>query len=123
MRAHRSYDVPREGPTIYTECSRIWNPIHTDVRVARASGLPDIVVHGTETLARAVSAVLDDHDLTRSSVARVAARFTGMVTPGQTVTVHRAEPRPVADGRSRTDFRSTRADGTTVVEGFLEVRR
>ena len=27
---------------MYTECARIWNPIHTDRAVALAAGLPDI---------------------------------------------------------------------------------
>ncbi|TCK21904.1 MaoC/PaaZ C-terminal domain-containing protein [Pseudonocardia endophytica] len=121
-RPHRVYDVPREGPTVYTECSRIWNPIHTDIRVARASGLPDIVVHGTETLARAVTAVLDDRDLDRWTVSRVTSRFTGMVTPDQTVTVHRSDPRPVDDGGVHLDVCSTRTDGTTVLAGSVDLR-
>ena len=41
---------------VYTECARIWNPIHTDVAYARAAGLPDIILHGTATLALSVSA-------------------------------------------------------------------
>jgi acyl dehydratase len=43
---------------VYTECARIWNPIHTDRAVALAAGLPDIILHGTATLALAVSEVL-----------------------------------------------------------------
>src|SRR4029077_6419959 len=43
---------------VYTECARIWNPIHTDRAVARAAGLPDIILHGTATLALAVSRAL-----------------------------------------------------------------
>ena len=43
---------------VYTECARIWNPIHTDRSVALAAGLPDIILHGTATLALAVSEVL-----------------------------------------------------------------
>jgi acyl dehydratase len=36
---------------VYSECARIWNPIHTDAAVARAAGLPAIILHGTATLA------------------------------------------------------------------------
>ena len=43
---------------VYTECARIWNPIHTDRAVARAAGLPDIILHGTATLALAISQTL-----------------------------------------------------------------
>ena len=43
--------VPREMPHVYTECARIWNPIHTEREVALAAGLPDIILHGTATWA------------------------------------------------------------------------
>ena len=43
--------VPANAAHVYTECARIWNPIHTDVAYARAAGLPDIILHGTATLA------------------------------------------------------------------------
>src|SRR5262245_27248696 len=29
---------------VYTECARIWNPIHTDIAVARAAGLPGLIL-------------------------------------------------------------------------------
>src|SRR5574341_1571223 len=50
--------VPAGLAHVYTECARIWNPIHTDVAVARGAGLPDIILHGTATLALAVSRIL-----------------------------------------------------------------
>lgn len=66
---------------VYTECARIWNPIHTDVAVARAAGLPGLILHGTATLALAVSRVVArDVDGDPTVVRRVTARFTGMVT-------------------------------------------
>ena len=74
---------------VYTECARIWNPIHTDVAVARAAGLPGLILHGTATLALAVSRVVA-RDLRRATPARVreiAVRFTGMVPMPSTVTV------------------------------------
>jgi acyl dehydratase len=64
----------------YTECARIWNPIHTDRAFAMAAGLPDIILHGTATLALAVSRVIESEaagDPTR--VRRIAARFGAMV--------------------------------------------
>jgi len=71
--------VPAGLAHIYTECARIWNPIHTDVAVARAAGLPDIILHGTATLALAVSRVLHHAGADPRAVGRVSARFTGMV--------------------------------------------
>jgi acyl dehydratase len=73
---------------VYSECARIWNPIHTDIAVARAAGLPGPILHGTATLALAVSRVVArDLDGRADRVARVSARFTGMVTPPCTITV------------------------------------
>lgn len=65
---------------IYTECAHIWNPIHSDKAFALAAGLPDIILHGTATLALAVSRMVDEllgGDPTR--VTRIGGRFTGMV--------------------------------------------
>ena len=70
---------------VYTECARIWNPIHTDVAYARAAGLPDIILHGTATLALSVSAVLESFQLMPR---RIRCRFAGMVTMPGTLTVH-----------------------------------
>lgn len=71
--------VPAGLAHVYTECARIWNPIHTDVAVARGAGLPDIILHGTATLALAASRVLACADADPGAVRRVSARFTGMV--------------------------------------------
>jgi acyl dehydratase len=80
--------VATQAAHVYTEGARIWNPIHTDIAVARAAGLPDPILHGTATLALAVSRVVArdlQGDPTR--VRGVAARFTGMVTMPSTFTV------------------------------------
>ena len=71
---------------VYTECARIWNPIHTDLAYARAAGLPDIILHGTATLALSVSKVLSS--LGMNPVRRIRCRFAGMVTMPSTLTVH-----------------------------------
>ena len=72
---------------VYTECARIWNPIHTDVAVARAAGLPGIILHGTATLALAVSEVLRHAGVDPRGVRRVRASFTGMVPLPSRLTV------------------------------------
>jgi acyl dehydratase len=77
---------------VYTECARIWNPIHTDVAVARAAGLAGLILHGTATLALAVSRVVE-HDLggDPTRVRGVAVRFTGMVPLPSTLVVRGRE--------------------------------
>ena len=73
---------------VYTECARIWNPIHTDVAVARGAGLADPILHGTATLALSVSRLIA-HDLGGAAerVREIRARFTGMVALPSSFTV------------------------------------
>jgi len=81
-------DVEAGLAHVYTECARIWNPIHTDIAVARAAGLPGLILHGTATLALAVSRAVGRElggDPTR--VRGVAVRLTGMVPLPSTFTV------------------------------------
>ena len=73
---------------VYTECARIWNPIHSDRAVAIAAGLPDIILHGTATMALAVTRLVDaflGRDPTR--VRRLGGRFTAMVLMPSTLTL------------------------------------
>lgn len=75
-------DVSATAAHVYTECSRIFNPIHTDVAVARAAGLPAPILHGTATLARAVSRVVArEAGGDPAAVGAVAVRFSGIVAP------------------------------------------
>lgn len=80
--------IPREMPHVYSECADIWNPIHTEREVALAAGLPDIILHGTATWALAGLTLLRQvagGDATR--LKRLSGRFTGMVIPGDRITV------------------------------------
>ena len=52
------FAVDADQARVYSERSRIWNPIHTDAAAAAAAGLPAPILHGTCTLAMAVSAAL-----------------------------------------------------------------
>jgi acyl dehydratase len=73
---------------VYTECARIWNPIHTDPTAAQQAGLPAIILHGTATHALAISEAVNrwaGGDPAR--VRRVTARFGGMVLLPSTLTV------------------------------------
>jgi acyl dehydratase len=80
--------VAAQAAHLYTEGARIYNPIHTDLAVARAAGLPGLILHGTATLALAVSRVVA-RDLAGdpTAVRGVAGRFTGMVTLPARLTV------------------------------------
>ncbi|MGA0298607.1 MAG: MaoC/PaaZ C-terminal domain-containing protein, partial [Ilumatobacteraceae bacterium] len=79
--------VDRFAAHTYSECARIWNPIHTDSAHAAEHGLPGIILHGTATAARALTVVVNDTlggDPTR--VTGMSCRFTSMVLMPNTLT-------------------------------------
>jgi acyl dehydratase len=76
---------------VYTECARIWNPIHTDPEYARSAGLPGIILHGTATLAFSISALMKSVRLPSASIKRIRCRFAGMVLMPSTLTVHASQ--------------------------------
>ena len=78
-------------PHTYTECARIWNPIHSERAVALRAGLPDIILHGTATWALAAREVLREHaggDVRR--LKRLAGRFRAPVMAGAVLTIRHA---------------------------------
>ena len=88
-------DVAARAAWVYTECARIYNPIHTDLAVARGAGLPAPILHGTATLALAVSRALRHaSDGDPRCVAEVTATFTGMVAMPSSLTVRGAARPP-----------------------------
>ena len=98
---------------VYTECARIWNPIHTDVAYARAAGLPGIILHGTATLAFSVSRLVSAYRL--ESVRRVRCRFAGMVLMPSVLRLFAA----AHDGR--VAFETRNEQGEPVIErGWVE---
>jgi acyl dehydratase len=99
---------------VYTECARIWNPIHTDRAVALGAGLPDIILHGTATLALAVSAVLERTGTPPEAVRRIACRFGAMVRMPSTLEV-RGAVAPSAEAGGALAFQVLTADGRPAV--------
>lgn len=115
-------DLAAEAAHTYTECARIWNPIHTDKAVALAAGLPDIILHGTANLANGVSAVVakragGDPDLVR----RLSCRFAAMVLLPSTITVRIWQANDTGDGRTTVPFEVLNADGAPAVKDGLAV--
>ena len=83
-----SVPIASRASHVYSECARIWNPIHTDIAVARSAGLAAPILHGSATLALAVSRVIgQDLDGDPARVKEIAVRFTGLVFMPSTVTV------------------------------------
>jgi acyl dehydratase len=100
---------------VYTECARIWNPIHTDPLAAQRAGLDQIVLHGTATLAMAVTDVVGRHaDGDPERVRRIRARFGAMVTMPSTIELRVGAPVPAAAGHE-VAFAVANEDGDLAV--------
>ena len=107
--------VARHAPHVYTECADIYNPIHTERSVAVAAGLPDIVVHGTLTLAYAAREILNREAAgDPARLRRIVCRFGGMVIPGTTVRVRLDGASDSDDGRALS-FSALAADGAPAI--------
>ena len=116
-------DVPAGMAHIYTECARIFNPIHTDASVARAAGLPSIILHGTATLAMAVSRIIESeagNDPAR--IERVAGRFGAMVMMPSTLTV-RVLGRDDSADRVAVFFETLSGEGGLAIRDGMVVLR
>jgi acyl dehydratase len=108
---------------VYTECARIWNPIHTDMAVAAKAGLPGLILHGTATLALALSRIVEAEaggDPTR--VMEICARFGAMVLMPSEVVVR-------IDGREKSAcgdavfFEALSADGGRAIRNGVVMLR
>ncbi|HVA69430.1 MAG TPA: MaoC/PaaZ C-terminal domain-containing protein [Candidatus Binataceae bacterium] len=107
---------------LYTECARIWNPIHTDAAVAERAGLPAIILHGTATVAMAASKIIvaeAGYDPTR--VRRVAGRFAAMVLMPSMLTL-RIIARDSSGTTKRVFFEALTAEGKQAIrDGLIEL--
>ena len=108
---------------IYTECARIWNPIHTDLAVAVNAGLPGLILHGTATLAMSVSRIIAaEAGGEPRRVAGIQARFGAMVLMPSEVTVRVGGRQKTADGTA-ISFETLSADGGRAIrEGVVMLR-
>lgn len=108
---------------VYTECARIWNPVHTDTAVAARAGLPGLILHGTATLALAVSRVLEleaKNDPER--VRRIAGRFGAMVLMPSEITVRILSRQTTPQG-DVVRFEVRNIDGAPAVQNGLMLLR
>ncbi|MEM8926161.1 MAG: MaoC/PaaZ C-terminal domain-containing protein [Actinomycetota bacterium] len=117
--------VPAGAAHTYTECARIWNPIHTDRAVALGAGLPDTILHGTANLAHGVSAVVDHSaDGQPELVRRITCRFAAMVRMPSTLTVRIWPTNDTGRDRRTVPFEVINADGDpAVADGLIVLGR
>jgi acyl dehydratase len=79
--------VEQDQPRRYANASGDHNPIHIDNDVAKAAGLPGIILHGLCTMAFAGQAVVEKvlgGDIRR--LKELSVRFSKPVLPGDTLT-------------------------------------
>jgi len=120
-RAEFRVPIAATAAHVYTECARIWNPIHTDAAFAAAAGLPAIILHGTATLALAVSRVIDaEASGDPARVRRIAGRFGAMVFMPSEIAV-RILSRTPTDGGDQVRFEVCNAAGERAVRDGLVV--
>jgi acyl dehydratase len=123
LRAESRVPVSAAAAHVYTECARIWNPIHTDAKVAAAAGLPAIMLHGTATLALAVSRIIAleaANDPER--VAEIYARFGAMVFMPSELSV-RIISRERIGGRDAVFFEALSSEGGRAVRDGVVILR
>jgi acyl dehydratase len=124
-RAHTEVSVPISALAahIYTECARIWNPVHTDTAVAACAGLPGLILHGTATLALAVSQVLRIAAPNEPQrVRRVAGRFNAMVLMPSEIVVRVLSRETTSEGEV-VRFEVCNAEGRPAVrDGLVALR-
>ena len=103
--------VAEDQPTRYAKASGDMNPIHTDPEVAKAAGLPDVILHGLCTMAFAARALVDGVlDGEVEKLERIKVRFAKPVFPGDELTTRIWE-----GGESDWEFDMVNGDGEQVL--------
>ncbi|MGO9602718.1 MAG: MaoC/PaaZ C-terminal domain-containing protein [Candidatus Binataceae bacterium] len=107
---------------VYTECARIFNPIHTDAAVAHSAGLPSIILHGTATHALAVSQIVaTEAKREPRRVRRIGGRFGAMVPMPSEIRL-RIHAREDADDATNIFFDVLNAEGGPAIrDGFVSL--
>src|SRR5579863_7120751 len=123
-RAEQRIPVTAGAAHIYTECARIWNPIHTDANVAAAAGLPAIMLHGTATLALAVSRIIALEGAgDPEHVVEIYGRFGAMVFMPSELSLRIIAREPIEDGREAIFFEALSSEGGRAVRDGVVVLR
>jgi acyl dehydratase len=114
-----TYPLDEDQTFRYAEASGDDHAIHLDDEVARAAGLPGIIVHGLCLMAFAARAVLSSQGRQDPAlVRRLAVRFSRPVAPGGELTTRVRG----LDGGSAFGFDAVDGEGAVVLkDGLLEL--
>ncbi len=123
VRRELQIEISAGAAHIYTECARIWNPIHTDIAVATKAGLPGLILHGTATLAMAVSRILEAEAIDDPArVAQIYARFGAMVFMPSHAVVRVQSREGLAEGEALFFEVISAEGGRAIRDGVLMLR-
>ena len=121
--AQATYLVDADQTFRYADASGDRMPIHLDDTVARAMGLPGIILHGLCTMAFAGRAVVEEvagGDSAR--LRRLAVRFSRPWLPGQSVTTRLYDAGAASDGVHAYAFETVNPEGQAAIkDGWAEV--
>jgi len=110
-----SFAVNRLDLVRYAGASGDFNPIHTQERIAKLVGLPDVIAHGMLTMALA-GRVITDVAGDPGAVEHYSVRFTSPVVvadddTGATITVTATVAEKLDDNKVRFDLDARVGDG------------
>jgi len=115
--------ISRHAPFVYDGCTNIVFPIHTSVAVAKAVGLPDILLQGTATLAIAAKQILDrEAKGDPARLAQIGCRFSGIVIPGSDIRFRLEERMEAPEGVYLKFSVLNHAGKQALSEGFAHIR-
>lgn len=116
-------EIAADAAHVYTECADIYNPIHTERSAALAAGLPDIILHGTATLALSAREIVnrecgaDPHRL-----AAISCRFGAMVLPGTRLLIRSTGSGSAPEGAAIGYEMRTQQGQPAIRDGWAVVR-
>ncbi|MGA8219909.1 MAG: MaoC/PaaZ C-terminal domain-containing protein [Solirubrobacterales bacterium] len=118
LAAEITYPLAEDITERYADASGDHNAFHLDEQVARAAGLPGIIVHGLCLMAFAGRAVLAAREIEDpAAIRRLAVRFSRPMTPGEALTTRVLEPE---SGAVRFDA-TNGADEVVLKDGLAEI--
>jgi acyl dehydratase len=118
------YRVVREDLVAYATASGDQNPIHQNEEFARQVGLPDVIAHGMQTMAK-IGQYVTDWAGDPAAVVRFKTRFTKMVVVpaagGNTVTVTGKVVGKLESNRVLLELAATTSEGDVAGQAEAEV--
>lgn len=107
------------APYVFSECARDYGAIHTDRQVAESAGLPGMIMHGTGTFARVLSAIVNaEGNREPGQVAGFSGSLAAMVCCPSTTVLKTS----MADNSARFELRNE-DDETAIRNGMVWFRQ